>query len=135
MNMIAKLAYASALAGFAFVASSAGSADAANFAGTWTVAGTLGNPVVATSAPVCVFRQSGNAISGSCKGPNGIGSAVGSVNGRAILWRWNIIATNAVGLAGIATYHGVWGSDGVVRGTWTHSRRPGVYGPFTAQKL
>jgi hypothetical protein len=135
MNMIAKLAYASALAAFALVASATAPADAANFAGTWTVAGTLGNPVVATSAPVCVFRQSGNAISGSCKGPNGIGSAVGSVNGRAILWRWNIIATNAVGLAGIATYHGVWGSDGVVRGTWTHSRRPGAYGPFTAQKL
>jgi hypothetical protein len=84
--MIAKLAYASALAGFALVASSAGSADAANFAGTWTVAGTLGNPIVATSAPVCVFRQSGNAISGSCKGPNGIGSADGSVNGRAMAY-------------------------------------------------
>jgi hypothetical protein len=84
---------------------------------------------------VCVFRQNGNAISGSCKGPNAIGSADGSVNGRAIAWRWHTIASNAVGLNGTATYRGVWGSDGVVRGTWTHSRRPGYSGPFTAQKL
>jgi hypothetical protein len=91
--------------------------------------------VIATSAPVCVFRQGGNAISGSCKGPNGIGSADGSVNGSAIYWRWHIIATNSRGLAGIATYHGVWGSDGVLRGTWTHSARSGAYGTFTAQKL
>jgi hypothetical protein len=135
MNVIAKLRYAGALVGFALVASSAGIADATNFAGTWTVAGTLGNPVIATSAPVCIFRQGGNAISGTCKGPNGIGSADGSVNGRAIYWRWHIIATNPNGLAGIATYRGVWGSDGVVRGTWTHTARPGVGGIFTAQKL
>jgi hypothetical protein len=135
MNVIAKFRYGSALVAFAIVASSASSADAANFAGSWAVSGRLGNPVVATSAPVCVFRQAGNAIAGSCKGPNGIGSADGSVNGRAIAWRWHIIATNAVGLAGTATYRGVWGSDGVIRGTWTHSRRPGAYGPFTAQKL
>jgi hypothetical protein len=135
MNAIAKVRYGSALVALAIVASSASIANAANFAGTWAVSGTLGNPTVATSAPVCVFRQNGNAISGSCKGPNGIGSAVGSVNGRAILWRWNIIATTSMGLAGTATYHGVWGSDGVIRGTWTHSRRPGYYGPFTAQHL
>ena len=135
--MIAKLVYASALAAFALVASAPAPADAANFAGTWAVSGTIfsGGVVVATSAPVCVFRQSGNAISGSCKGPNGIGSADGSVNGRAIAWRWHIIATTSIGLAGIATYRGVWGSDGVVRGTWTHSRRPGASGPFTAQHL
>ena len=135
MNAIAKGRYGSALVALAIVASFASIANAANFAGSWAVSGRLGNPVVATSAPVCVFRQAGNAISGSCKGPNGIGSADGSVNGRAIAWRWHIIATNAVGLAGTATYRGVWGSDGVIRGTWTHSRRPGYNGPFTAQRL
>jgi hypothetical protein len=132
--MIAKFLFAGALAGFAFVVSPS-VADAANFAGTWTVAATLGNPVIATSAPVCVFRQKGNAISGSCKGPNGIGSADGNVNGNAILWRWHIIATNARGLGGIATYHGAWGSDGVLRGTWTHTSYPHAYGTFTAQKV
>ena len=135
MNMIAKIGCASALAVFGLVASATAPADAANFAGTWSVSGRIGNPVVATSAPVCVFRQSGNAISGSCKGPNGIGSADGVVNGRAIAWRWHIIATTSIGLAGTATYRGVWGSDGVVRGTWTHSRRLGASGPFTAQHL
>lgn len=131
----ARFRFAGALLAFALAAAAAGTAGAANFAGTWTVSGVLGNPVVATSAPVCVFRQAGNAISGTCKGPNGIGAAAGSVNGRAILWRWRVIATNANGLAGIATYRGTWGSDGVVRGNWTHSARPGAWGTFTAQKL
>jgi hypothetical protein len=135
MNVVAKFRYGIALVACAIVASSASIADAANFAGTWSVSGRLGNPVVATSAPICVFRQSGNAIAGSCKGPNGIGSADGAVNGRAIIWRWHVIATNSMGLHGTATYRGVWGSDGVIRGTWTHSRRPGYQGPFTAQKL
>jgi hypothetical protein len=134
MNVIAKLRSGSALVACAIVAL-ASSADAANFAGSWAVSGRLGNPVVATSAPVCVFRQTGSRISGSCKGPNAIGSADGSVNGRAIAWRWYTIATNEVGLSGTATYRGVWGSDGIIRGTWAHSRRPGYSGPFTAQKL
>jgi hypothetical protein len=135
MNAVARLRYFSALAGFALAFSAVNIADAADFAGTWSVSGRLGNPVVATSAPVCVFRQTGNAISGTCKGPNAIGSVDGSVNGRAIFWQWHTIATNAFGLNGTATYRGAWGSDGVVRGTWTHSRRPGYYGPFTAQKV
>ena len=133
MNVIAKLRSGSALILCAILAS-ASSAGAANFAGSWAVSGRIGNPVVATSAPVCVFRQTGNAISGSCKGPNAIGSADGAVNGRTIAWRWHAIATNQVGLSGTVTYRGVWGSDGVIRGTWTHSRVRG-YGPFTAQQL
>lgn len=137
MNMIAKIGYAGALAVFAVVGSAAAPADAASFAGSWAVSGTLfaGSVVVGTSAPVCVFRQSGNTIAGSCKGPNGIGSVDGSVSGRAIVWRWHVIATTSIGLAGIATYRGVRGIDGVVRGSWTHSRRPGASGPFTAQHV
>jgi hypothetical protein len=132
MRTIAKVRYTAALMGFALCISSVGIVDAANFAGTWTFSAVMAN---ATSAPVCVFRQAGNRISGSCKGPNGIGSAIGAVSGDAIAFQWHIIATNPRGLAGIATYKGVWGSDGVVRGRWTHSAIPREVGTFTGQKL
>jgi hypothetical protein len=135
MTLKTRLRLASALAGFAIVVSSAGVANAATFAGTWAYSATLGRPVIATSAPVCVLRQSGNTLSGSCKGPNGIGSGAGIVNGRAILLQWHHIATTSIGRTGTATYHGVWGSDGVVRGTWVDTVWPGVTGTFTAQKL
>jgi len=135
VNTFVKLRYASALAGFALAISFPGIAGAANFAGSWAFSGTLGNPVLATSAPICVFRQNGSAISGSCKGPYGIGSANGSVNGSAIYFQWHVIATRAGGLGGIATYHGYWGGDGVVRGTWWHSTYPGIVGNFTGQKV
>ena len=132
MAVISKLLSATALMGFALLNVSVGTADAANFAGTWTFSGMMAN---AHSSPVCVFRQAGSKISGSCKGPNGIGSAAGTVNGTAILFQWHVIPTNRLGLGGVATYHGRWGSDGVVRGTWTHSAVPREVGTFSGQKL
>ena len=109
-----------------------GIADAANFAGTWTFSAVM---ATAQSSPVCVLRQSGNAVAGTCKGPNGMGAASGIVNGNAILLRWSAIRTNAIGMSGLITYHGTWGSDGVIRGTWTASPIPGEVGTFSAQKL
>ena len=65
-------------------------------------------------SPVCEFRQSGDRLAGTCSGPNGGG--------------------NAVGLAGVSSFQERLGADGVVRGTWTFSGRPGVRGEFTAQR-
>jgi hypothetical protein len=135
MNSIAKFCSATALAAFALCVFSPGVANAANFAGAWAVRGTLGRPVIASATPECVFRQAGNRIAGACRGPNSAGAAAGAVNGQAIIWQWNITVTNAIGIKGIATFKGVWGRDGVLRGTWTHSARPGVGGVFTALKL
>jgi|SRR5450755_915759 hypothetical protein len=135
MKLFARLGFASALVGFAILVISPRIADAANFAGTWAVNGIMGDPVFATIAPVCVFKQDGNKITGSCKGPNGLGSAEGAVDGEKIVWHWYRIATNSVGVDGTATLKGVWGSDGVLRGTWTDSAAPDAGGTFTAQKL
>jgi hypothetical protein len=132
MRTIAKLRYTTTLVGCAFFLSMIGVASAANFAGTWTFSAIMPN---ARTTPVCVFRQVGSRISGSCKGPNGIGSASGIVNGNAILFSWSHIPTNAIGMRGTATYHGVWGSDGVVRGTWVDSAIRGESGTFTGQKI
>jgi hypothetical protein len=130
--MIAKLRYARALVGCALFLSTIGVASAANFAGTWTFTGIMRT---AQTSPVCVFRQVGSTISGSCKGPNAIGSAAGIVNGNAILFHWSHIPTNPRSFRGTATYHGVWGGDGVVRGTWVDTAIWGEVGNFTGQKL
>jgi hypothetical protein len=135
MRLNEKARHVGALIGFLLVVAPL-TADAADFAGTWTFSGTIASgDAVVTSAPVCVFRQSGDTVSGSCKGPNGIGSATGNLNGSALFFEWHIIPTNSRGLGGIATYHGVWGSDGVVRGTWSHSALPGIVGNFSGQRL
>ena len=132
MNLPIKLRSAGALAGFALILSNSGIAEAANFAGSWAVAGTMRNG--ATTAPVCVFRQVGNKVAGTCKGPSGIGSAAGVVSGSAIVWRWNRIATARIQVNGIVIYKGVWGAAGL-RGTWTDSASPGYVGTFSARKV
>ncbi len=112
-------------------------AEAASFAGTWTFTGTfVQNGGTYVTAPVCVLRQTGNALAGSCKGPNAIGSANGLVNGRAITLQWHAISTNPAtrGQGGVATLRGTWGADGVVRGTIVSTSTPGT-GVLTGQKM
>lgn len=136
MKTIVNARYASALFVFVLLISSLGRAEAANFTGTWSINGTMvrGN-LYATASPICIIKQVGSSVSGTCKGPNGIGAASGVVNGSAILLRWNHIPTNNVGLRGIASFHGAWGSDGVLRGTWTDTAEPGMVGNFSGQKV
>ncbi len=112
-------------------------AEAASFAGTWTFTGTFVYRGAAyVTAPVCVLRQSGNELAGTCKGPNAIGSANGMVNGRAITLQWHAISTNPAtkGRGGTSTLRGTWGADGVVRGTIVSTSTPGT-GILTGQKI
>ncbi len=133
MQVIARVVLVSALVGFALSAQPSPSAAALNFAGKWSVSGTIvrGN-FFGKVSPVCVFRQSGDALSGTCRGPNGIGSAAGTINANRILFEWHSIATTSIGVTGTEIFHGVLGGDGVIRGTWTFSTLPGAVGTFTA---
>ena len=132
MNLIAKACFAAALAGFALCAVPAQPAGAANFSGTWSVSGTMTTATsIAKVSPVCTLRQSGDALSGTCRGPNGVGPATGELNGVRILFQWHVTRTNSIGMSGIATFHGALGSDGVIRGTWTFTGFP-ASGSFTA---
>lgn len=133
MHLSVRLALASALAGFALVAAPPAPAGAAvSFAGTWSISGTLAaRGVIGKVSPVCVFRQSGDAISGTCRGPNGIGSAAGVVNANRIQFSWHSIRTTSIGVTGTETFHGTLGGDGVVRGTWSFAAAPGAVGEFT----
>jgi hypothetical protein len=135
MHLSARLRYQSALGALALALSMPGIASAANYAGAWTFRGAMGNPAVETIAPVCVFRQVGNTLSGSCQGPAGIGSVTGGgVNGVRMTFRWNRIATSAAQRNGIITFFGTLGPANVIRGTWTDSYRPGGVGSFVAQR-
>ena len=121
-----------ALAAFGAAVALPVAASAAGFAGTWSFTGTFtyrGSTYV--TSPVCVLRQSGNALAGTCKGPNAIGPASGMVSGRSIMLQWH--ATNKTGHSGISTMRGTWGADGVVRGTITSTSTPGT-GILTGQK-
>jgi hypothetical protein len=120
------------LAGFALFTVPAQPVGAANFSGTWSVSGTMTSATsIAKVSPVCTLRQSGDALSGTCRGPNGVGAATGELNGARILFQWHVARTNSIGMSGVATFHGALGPDGVIRGTWTFSGFPAT-GTFTA---
>lgn len=121
-----------AIIGCALVFISPMIAQAVTFAGTWAVSGRLGT--TGSVSPVCVFRESGIAVSGTCKGPNGIGSALGAVRGTAIEWQWHVTRTDPQGYSGIVTFRGTLGADGVIRGSWTFAGEAAV-GEFTAQRV
>jgi hypothetical protein len=120
--------------GFAIALCAPGMSDAANYAGSWQVTGAMGRPLVETIAPVCVFRQSGNTIGGTCQGAAGVGSAGGGVNGAKITWRWARIATSRAQRNGTLTFFGVLGPAGL-SGTFTDSGIPGLVGTFTARRV
>lgn len=119
-----------------FVAAFAPSAArAADFSGTWVVNGTIGSPPVGTVSPVCVFKQDGKDVRGSCKGPHGLGPAHGTVDGEKISWHWDDEATDKTGSTGTATFNGVLGADGTIKGTWISTAIPDASGTFTMQKV
>jgi hypothetical protein len=134
MKLIVKARSTFALLGCTlFILAAQSTVVAANFSGSWSIGGTMVTGSVLTKvSAVCSLRQSGDAISGSCRGANGGGSASGVVNGSKIYWQLRVTASNAQGLTALTTFHGTLGSDNVIRGTWTVSARPGGTGTFTA---
>lgn len=103
---------------------------------TWMVSATFTEHgrLVGTATPVCSFQQAGELISGTCKGPNGIGPAAGTIRGGAVEWQWDHRATTAMGVTGATRFRGTVGADGVVRGSAASSNLPGATGAFTAMK-
>jgi hypothetical protein len=122
------------LAGGALAAMPEASARAADLTGTWDVSGTIqhGN-VLFTATPVCTFQQAGAQLTGTCKGPNALGPAVGKVEGANVAWQADVKAYTAVGYTGILSFRGTMGPDGVIRGIMTAAGVPGS-GPFTEQR-
>jgi hypothetical protein len=122
-------------AGLALITALPAQAQTPSFTGTWSVSGQMvAGKFLATVAPVCTLQQAGSQVTGTCKGPNGIGPATGMASGANISWEWMITPTTPIAMSAIATFKGTLGPDGVVRGTWTNSNLPNASGPFTAQR-
>jgi hypothetical protein len=136
MISITRIRCATALIGLALMVSSSARAEDMDFSGSWSVSGRIvtGNLLTWVS-PICVFQQTEDQLKGSCKGPNGAGSATGAIDGADISWQWHMVATNAIGLNGLSTFRGTLGRDNVIRGSWTFSHLPNSSGTFTAQKM
>jgi hypothetical protein len=110
-------------------------AQAANFAGTWVFSGLMqGRGFEETIGPVCVFRQTGNEIQGSCKGSAGIGSVDGAVDGYSIAFQWHRIGTSSNAYTSTLTFRGIWGRDGLIHGEWKDSVYPRATGNFEAKR-
>ena len=123
------------LAGVTIAAATESSASAADFSGTWSASAVFeqNGQIAYTTTPVCTFQQAGSRISGTCKGPNALGPAVGTANGATISWQWTATA-NATGKTGVSTWKGTLDTDGVIRGHMSGSAMPRVTAPFTAQR-
>jgi hypothetical protein len=121
---------------FALAASSLAHAADVDFSGRWSVSGHIrSSNAFFLVAPVCTFQQTGDQVTGTCKGPNGSGSATGIAAGSNISFQWHMVATNAIGLNGLSTFRGELGRDKIIRGVWEFSGAPGLHGQFSAQKL
>ncbi len=112
-----------------------GPAFAADVSGTWSASAVFqqNGQIVYTTTPVCMFEQSGDQLTGTCKGPHAAGPVTGTAHGTRVSWRWEATA-NATGKTGVSTWTGTLDSDGVIRGHMSGSSMPGVTAPFTAQK-
>lgn len=108
---------------------------AADVSGTWSASAVFeqNGQIVYTTTPVCTFQQSGDQLTGTCKGPHAAGPLTGTANGTNISWRWSATA-NATGKTGVSTWTGTLDADGIIRGKMSGSAMPGVRAPFTAQR-
>lgn len=106
-----------------------------DFSGAWNFAGDIkAKGAYAWTKPMCFFKQSGDQLLGTCKGPNSRGPAKGTTSGQRITWRWDHRGYTSIGLSGESTFVGILGADKVVRGTWSYSGLPGQNGNFTGQR-
>lgn len=132
-SRVAAVAVAGAMAA-GLAAQGARAADA-NVTGAWSISGRIeADGALAVARPDCAFQQTGAELTGTCKGPNAHGPIKGQVAGQKISFRWETTSDTDVGMSGVATFDGVLGADGVIRGAWTAKQLPGASGEFTAQR-
>ena len=106
------------------------SAVAEDQASSWQIKATFTDG--ASASPLCIFQQAGDALSGSCKGPNSFGTADGSVRGTHVKFTWHAKAYTDVGMSGDFEFSGVQDPPGTVTGTAIDSQ--GASGQFVATR-
>jgi hypothetical protein len=111
-------------------------AAAADLTGFWQITAQMEDQgqTVAQATPLCEFHEASMRLSGTCKGPNSEGPAIGAVVGNHVTWEWQAKALTAAGGSGTISFKGDIGSDGVIEGTWTADLLPGLTGKFTQRR-
>lgn len=101
-------------------------AQSQDITGKWSFSGIIVNSRIHFGfAQICDLQQTGGQIAGPCHGPNGACSAVGVVSGVDIDLTCRSTQSNNPNIAGVLTFHGKLGGDGIVRGHVSHSLAPG----------
>lgn len=111
-----------------------GEASAANgtgLSGKWQLELRINGRIRAT--PACTVHQTGNSLSGSCRGPHSQGPVTGSVDGDRVTLRWLTNPTTRNGAKGMWVFRATVASDGTLRGTGVAPGGRG--GSFTGHKI
>ena len=103
---------------------------AADLASAWQIRATFRDG--ARAVPLCIFQQTGDALSGTCKGPNSFGTATGKVRGARVRFTWHAKAYTSIGMSGDIEFSGVQGPPNIVAGTAIDSQ--GASGNFVATR-
>jgi hypothetical protein len=111
-------------------------AEETDYSGRWLFSGLVtGGRAALSFAQVCDLSQTGTQVAGSCRGPNGGCSAVGVVNGGQIDLTCRVTVPNNPSINGVITFHGNLSPDGVLRGSCSHSRAPGIPGQAAMMRI
>lgn len=110
--------------------------DNVDLSGAWEIRGSMrvAGQALLRTAPSCEFQQAGARLVGTCKGPNSLGTAAGTVDGAHVSWQWQAASYTPAGRSGLASFDGEAGPDNVIRGTWSFSEAPGLKGQFTQER-
>jgi hypothetical protein len=125
------------LAAMASMALSQGAhAQDGEYSGRWLFSGLITSTRSATSfAQICDLSQTGTQNAGPCHGPNGGCSLVGVLNSNQVDFTCRIAVPNHPSLDGVITFHGNLAPDGLLRGSCSHSRAPGVPGQASLMRI
>ena len=77
-----------------------------DYSGQWQVQAKIGpvrvlgrSHVTLTTTPLCILQQGGSKVTGTCKGPNNIGTVTGTVEGQRIQFRWSAVPYKPLGIS------------------------------------
>ena len=109
-------------------------AQEADIAGSWIIEAKFDDGSIAR--PLCIFQQAGARLTGTCKGPNSMGTSTGAVKGQQVSFTWNGVAYTPQGGTGQLVYSGALKADGTISGkvVFNPSSTQALSGTFIAMK-
>jgi len=85
----------------------------ADVSGTWQIEAKCER---GGAVPVCIFQQAGMRITGTCKGPNSLGTSSGNVKGQQVEFVWESLAYTRLEAPIRTTFSGTVNANGTMSG-------------------